>query len=185
VVCRNSTNMLQMGSDRGDTRMRWLWLVICALVIGLFIADAWHAYSQLPQQVATHFDAEGEPDAWDDRQQFLTGILVGWVVVTGMALTLPFLVRVLPIGLINVPNAAYWRAPERADATRDKLFRRVGWLSCASVILGAAMFDAILRANLQPQPRLGGWPIYVGLYFAFVVAWLAEVIWQFGLATKE
>jgi uncharacterized membrane protein len=156
--------------------MRWLWLILSLATVGAFAAELAYHGPRLPQRVASHFDASGEPDGWNEKRQFLSTTVTAFTIITMSAFTIPALVWLLPTSMINMPDARYWLAPERASATKPMLVQRAGWLCCATILLGLGICDALLRANLAPQPHVRGiWLPIIG-YFAFFVVWLSEMI---------
>jgi len=160
---------------------RWLWLVLFVLAIGLFLADFAHCVPRLPARVATHFGAGGQADGWGTKEELVHAVLATAAMIAVVSLLMPMMVGLLPISLLNMPNADYWRAPERAATTKEILLHQVGWLSGATMLLGVGVLDSMLRANLQAPPIFGGVFLYLGLYFGYLVIWLVEMIWRFRL----
>lgn len=71
-----------------STRNFWIWVLLVAAADLVF---AFWSYGQMPEQVPTHWNIEGKPDAWGSRSTYLwigPG-LVGFGVL--LALALPYL----------------------------------------------------------------------------------------------
>jgi len=110
----------------------------------------------MPDRIATHFAADGTPNGFMTRSAYL--IVMGAVAVGIPALILYSLRRAMRRALgsdsINIPNRAYWLAPERRDAS-------VAWLvgHAARLAAGVSVFAFILhlvlkRTNQLVPPRL-------------------------------
>lgn len=98
------------------------------------------AYALLPQQVAEHFNAAGQPDAWTTRERF---VAVMALVCLGLPLLLIGVfwgVRFLPSQLINIPHREYWLSSERRGRTHDLLLAS----GLRFVVLQGTFFVAVL-----------------------------------------
>lgn len=88
-------------------------LVLVAIVVSLVLVLGWAG--QLPDPVTTHFVASGAPDGTMSRQALVLAMVALLVLVPP---SIPWLTaRALRRGRFNIPNAAYWLAPERHAAT--------------------------------------------------------------------
>lgn len=168
--------------DRYDSRWAlWLTLAIVALLT-IRIASVW---SELPDSMASHFGASGQPDAFMSKAGFFIFMaLIGGGTVLILFVTPSFLFR-LPKRLINLPNPDYWLAN---DERRTEGLRRMswflGWMGMGTAALIAASTELVLRANLYRRGLENG-PFFVilVLYFVFVIGGL---ILQFrALAVPE
>jgi uncharacterized membrane protein len=153
---------------------RWL-LLIFALLLMAGAVDVACQYPQLPDRMATHFDAQGHPNGWASRPTFLTLYIL---LMTFMALIFPGCLALLPIlppSLINMPHREYWLAPERVEYTRELVGRFLMALGNVTVAFLIALLHLTMRANLGPQQQLGQ-GIWIALA-GFVVLDLAITIW--------
>lgn len=127
-----------------------LWLVA--------VADLAAYYPRLPEQVASHFNAAGEPDGWSERSVFLSSwiITLGLMGLFGPAMT--WLIHVIPARFLNLPHREFWLAPERIDWTRRTIGNLVASLCGLLFVTLVALNHLTMRANLCPQPNLGSWP---------------------------
>ena len=119
-----------------------LFLLACAF-LALLAASA----PLLPERVATHFGADGQPNGWMTRSAHL--LFTG-----GFGLSFPllfsglcFCLRHFPPRLINIPHRDYWFAPGRRAESCAFLFRHSLWLSCLWLLFVAAVSLQILEAN--------------------------------------
>ena len=150
-----------------------------ARVIGLAIAVLVHLlqwvyyYPQLPQKMATHFNASGKADGWMSRDGLMLmnfGFL-GLAVFLGYLL--PWLVGFLPVSLVNVPNKPYWNTPERWPEAERRMTVALQWMGFMLYGWLIALNQLTLRANLHPPPRLGqGFLFLVVAYAVGIIAWI-------------
>jgi hypothetical protein len=150
-------------------RMVGLWTG-WALVLLLAAADlAWH-YPQLPERVATHFNAAGVADGWSSRRSYLTLTIINLAVLSLLFPGLHLLVRILPPRWINLPRRDYWFAPQREHYTRARLGELILWVGLPMLATVSGLNHLALRANLTGTPELGPWPwVIVGANLLLVL----------------
>ena len=102
-------------------------IVVLAVLYGALVVQVIVSYPRLPERVATHFGFNGTPNGWMSR-------------AADAAFT-------LGTSAINIPNRAYWLAPERRRETDDKVFTLGLWIACLSVALFLGLHVLIVRAN--------------------------------------
>jgi hypothetical protein len=110
--------------------------------------------SQLPERVATHFDAHGQPNGWMSHTAHL-----GFMIVFGLGFPLfvPALVyasRFLPDRFYNLPHRDYWLAPSRRTETMAYLFRHSLWFSLMALCFAIGIHASIIQANNLAQVHL-------------------------------
>src|SRR3954468_21478203 len=102
-----------------------------ALILGLlylcFLGYLISSAPQLPDRVATHFGAGGEPDGWMSRSSHLLFMGVFGLAFPLFVVGLFFILRFLPDSGLNIPHRDYWLAPERRSETFAYLFRHSLW----------------------------------------------------------
>lgn len=130
-----------------------------------------------PPTLAVHFNGAGDPDGWMDRIKFIViGSSLSFMVPAFVVACLGVLPRVLPVGMVNLPNRDYWLAPEQREDTFTRLLCVSLWLGCLVEAFLMAVWIMIARAN----PSTGtahlsaDHAVVVG---GFVIAMLAFVIW--------
>lgn len=156
----------------------WLPIVVIAALAIAAIVDFKRRSPQLPAQIATRFDAQGVPNGWTTRSQFVTTTIGAAVLVGGLVCGLPAVVWFAPASVMNVPHREYWLAPEREATARRMIIERMLWFLAATLALLAYVQHGVLKANLPPGGRFEMW-WELGGYLAFTVLWLAETFWAF------
>src|SRR5687768_4726464 len=113
--------------------------IIIYFLIGIFLAQSVYYYSALPEKMASHFNAAGEVDGWMSKSSFF--IFEGGILLLILAefTLIPFLIKILPDSLINLPNKDFWLAKERREETFAAIRDYFEWFS----ILLLALFIAV------------------------------------------
>jgi uncharacterized membrane protein len=157
---------------------KFLFLVLAAYAAIHFPSH----YSQLPGVVASHFDARGAANGWQTKSAFF-GLFVGVSVLAALiGFGVPRIIAVLPARLINLPNKAYWLAPEHLAETLEFLNTYFAWFGCAVFLIMILAFDYALQSNLHPEnpPDVSRmWYLLAG-FLAFVVIWIIRMFTRFG-----
>jgi uncharacterized membrane protein len=134
-------------------------------------------FSNLPGQMATHFDAHGQPNGWMPRSVAIT-----FQAIVGMVLPLVIAaffgaIRLMPMRSINLPRRDYWFSPERRDATCAYLARQGLWLASLIVVLQAAVWYQILESNRASTKHFS----LTSLFIVLSVFTIALIGWVIGL----
>jgi uncharacterized membrane protein len=134
-----------------------------------------HFLQRLPERIATHFDGAGLPNGWMSRAGLGTFDFIFMVFVLAVVIGSAFLIRLLPVSLINVPNREYWFAPQRRRQTHDRMLAHMLWFACLMVAFLTAVNQLVFAANLRPgHPHLPGAGMITLLvcFLAALVAWV-------------
>lgn len=146
-------------------------LIYVLLAFAIVAQVAMH-YPDLPERIASHYDAAGVPNDFTTKSGFVTMYAIISVMVFGMFAAVPWLVRKLPVSLINLPNREYWLAPERKDASIARVGVMMDVFAGATGALLLCIFEMTFRANESGNGHLPPpWPL-LGGYLAFVAIWL-------------
>ncbi len=142
---------------------KWLWLLSVILLIGQSLTG----YGELPDRMASHFNAAGEPDGYSSKQEFFLLWYFLIVIVNIWVPLAPMIVRKLP-SLLSVPNKNYWLADE---SRRERL---IGILTdVLSAILFLTNVILMLAFKYTADVNLGAPP-------PFSLSWII-VLAVFGL----
>jgi hypothetical protein len=146
---------------------------------------AWSA-RELPPRVASHFDIQGQPDGWmsrDSHLKFMAGI---GSIVPLFLIGIGLLMGVMPAGSVNLPHRDYWLAPERRRQTNYYLARHTTWFACAMTAFFIGLNWCVVEGNRSTPPHLTSsiW-VLLGLFLAFVLAWLIVLITHFSRLPSE
>ncbi|HXW50578.1 MAG TPA: DUF1648 domain-containing protein [Candidatus Acidoferrales bacterium] len=162
------------------TAVRTSTIPVIALLAVAALQIAYY-YPRLPALVASHFDVSGMPNRYEPKATFLVlyvGVLVGLAVVY---VVIPRLMLALPVEYINLPNKAYWLAPERREATVAFFMDRFTIFGAATLALIVLVFQLGFTANLSTQTFPSTTAFWLlGAYGAFAVGWLATMVLRFS-----
>jgi uncharacterized membrane protein len=156
-------------------------LAIVIAAVSLFVAEFAYRYPQLPDRVASHFNAGGQADGWMSKRQFTT-MWFGGVAILGFTFAIACVaIWVSPVAAINLPRKDYWLAPERAAEARRMVVERMLWFMAALMLFMAYLSHGVLEVNLKGAGQLTVWtPLAV--FLAFTALWCGELFWRFQRA---
>jgi hypothetical protein len=104
-------------------------LLSAAFVLALALR-LWLTFDALPDVMASHFDATGQPNGFQPKRAFAwfaLGVALGDL---ALFTALPLLLNKLPVRMINLPHRAYWLAPERQRQSLARLTEQLDWFAC-------------------------------------------------------
>jgi uncharacterized membrane protein len=139
-------------------------------------------YSQLPDPMASHFNASGAATAWMPKSGFFILIVVVTLAAGVPIYLVPRSMAKLPNDKINLANKEYWLAPRRRDATIEYMGIQMGWFGCALLaLLFCALYNAV-AANLRPVHHFNSGSFYIalGAFFVFTLFWLGRLLSHFA-----
>lgn len=156
-----------------------LYFIAIALLLGCS-AHALLWYPDLPDKVASHYNAAGKPDSYSSRAMFV-GLIVGiqWAVgllMLGLAAAMPK----LPTQMINIPNREHWLSGENRAATILDTQVCLQTLTIATTLFLAVLFHAICQANVDQRPLSPAvmWGL-TGAYMVFVFGFAVRSWWTY------
>ena len=139
----------------------------------LCVAQALRYAPLLPRRMASHFGPGGTPNGWMPREIFIK-LDIGVVgFLTLMLLSASFKFRSLDPAKMRLPNRDYWMAPERREATVEFLSGYFLWFGAATLLLMLDVFRQVFLFNLGASKALDHPLTSLGVYVAFVIAWIA------------
>jgi uncharacterized membrane protein len=139
-------------------------------------------YAQLPEVVASHFNARGVPNGWQTKSAFFSVVIGVSVLAAVLGFGIPRLIMLLPPEYINLPNKGYWLAPERRADTMDFLNGYFAWFGCALFAVVLLTINFAVQANLHPDRRPDATPVWFVLagFLTFAILGTARVFKRFG-----
>lgn len=124
---------------------------LCAAAAGFVLVSG---AASLPPQVALHFDAAGQPDAWAGRPVYLAlmgGLSAGVPALVGSVFLLP---RWLPAPMVRLPHREHWLAAPQRAATWTALATLGLWAAACFAVFLCALHALVIRAH-------GATPVYL------------------------
>ena len=153
-----------------NARLPWF----CFLVMLISASNSWwRDYALLPARMASHFDANGLPNAWMSKDQFsiLCAILAGLAAFIGFVPA--FLISKLPPAMLNLPNKDYWLAPARRKETVAFFQRWFAWFACAFLVFMVWVMNLVFESNVSSRFRLptGSFMFVLFGFLIFTAVW--------------
>ncbi len=148
-----------------DSRLPKLVFVAIAVVAAIYF---WSNYAQLPDVVASHFNARGVANGWQTKSTFLTFFAWAVALASFLAFGVPFLISKMPVELINLPHKEYWLATERRGETMDLLSGSFAWFGCGVLVVVTTAVNYAIGRNLHPEAQLDP-PVLVYVLGGFVL----------------
>jgi uncharacterized membrane protein len=151
-----------------------IWLATTAgFIVSVLLAGA-----RLPERVAVHFNAAGQPDDWMHRSTHLATFIGLGLGVSAFIIGIIYSFRFFPADTLNVPNAPYWRAPANYPRACAFMLGRAFWYATL-LNIGIAWLHALLaEANRATPPMMPNVAPFALLIVLGTAAW-AWSIWRF------
>lgn len=147
------------------------WMIVATSIVGSLILAVLF-WSKLPDEVASHFGAGGQPDDWMSKEIFVAFMLVLQVGLAGMMCGIGWLVRVLPPSMINIPNREYWLSEDRKEETVRDISMLLAWIAAATSIFMMMVFWLTIDANVNENKQLDTSTMWLSL--------TVYLVWLFG-----
>jgi len=138
-------------------------------------------YPQLPDRVASHFDAVGNPNAWMSRDAFAWTISLTYAFLGGGFLVLARALPLFPDALINLPNKEYWLASSRRADSLARLGRSLVRFGAVNVVLVVVVVHQTIAVALGEAETLRGVLPALGAYGLYTVIWCIALMRAFRL----
>lgn len=153
-----------------------VFLILCIACV----VQALYHYPHLPDEVARHFDATGQPDAWGAKKDVLNFQLktIGFLTMT--FLLSGFFVSKVSDSAINLPNKDYWLSPERRQNTIDYLLSVFFGFGSVTMILLLDLYHQSIRVNLAHATKLGHIWISLGMYITIALTGVVTIYSKFS-----
>lgn len=131
-----------------------LFLFILLLVISAgFIL---YSNAELPERVASHFNAAHQADSWQNRRDFIGLALATNILLPIMIAGAFWLISFAPMSTLSIPKKEIWSHPA-LRAPLQRIIRSTGlWLGSVNICFFMAVHALILRANQASGAALDG-----------------------------
>ncbi len=118
-----------------------------------YLAFVFSTGAELPQRIATHFDAEGHANGWMGRGTHLTLVTVFPLLKTALVIAVCWAIRLAP-STLNVPRRDVWRAPSLFPVACRRILIWSFWFGVMSFAWWAWLHSQVVYANSLPTPSI-------------------------------
>ena len=142
-------------------------IALAGLVVAIWVVGDF--YSQLPERIATHFNAEGMANGFGERSTL-------WILV-GIACLLYATLSVIDF-LPRVVNLRKPLDPAREKIVWDETTAMVGWVKVEVCWMFAYLCLAMVRNAMGMQVGLGRWflPVMLLAVFGTMAVYLGKIV---------
>jgi uncharacterized membrane protein len=168
------------------SRMKILPMIFLILCVVLFAGLTFAGYHELPEKVASHFNAKGAANGWEERSSFTLSMVATGFGVPALVAGMVFVMRIFPARFLDVPNAAHWRKPANFRKACDFLFSSSLVFGGVFLIWQTILFRLVVAANRASPPHLNSAMTALSTLplLAFIVGWVAFLIFRFQKAEE-
>lgn len=159
-------------------RITYFILLVCVLIAVLQLVLQ---FPSLPERVATHFGAGGEPNAFSSKSVFVLMMLAFVIGMPVFLVVLAKIMRYLPKSMINIPNREYYLHPDRAEKTLAEMETSMIWLATITEIFLIGLVQLTISANTQGKAlSMTGFSILMIFYMCAITAFCVLLIRRYG-----
>lgn len=134
----------------------------------------------LPDRVATHFSITGEPNAWSSNLSNTIFFCSIFLFMNLLFASIPWLIKKLPVSLINIPNRDYYLAPERRGETIERVGKLMAFFAIGVNIFLFSVEYLSFRANLSAAAMSStNLLILGGAFLIFLILWIIRFVTAF------
>lgn len=153
-------------------------LLVCVLIAVLQLVLQ---FPSLPERVATHFGAGGEPNGFSSKSVFVLMMLAFVIGMPIFLVVLAKIMRYLPKSMINIPNREYYLHPDRAEKTLAEMETSMIWLATITEIFLIGLVQLTISANTQGKAlSMTGFGILMLFYMCAITAFCVLLIRRYG-----
>lgn len=156
---------------------RSLAMLALAAIIVVATAHAFYVYPSLPDTMASHFDLSGTADGFQEKSKFMVFYALIMVMMVGTFVGIAYVIPNAPESMINIPHKDYYLAPERREATLDRLISELLWMGNATVLFIFWMMSQAFQANMtEGAPTLGlSASLSTVAYLVLILGWCVRL----------
>lgn len=139
-------------------------------------------YGKLPAVVPSHFDGRGFPDGTMTKNGYvvlMAAVHIHMVFILG---AISFVMPKSPDSLINLPNKAYWLAPERRSNTIQQMQNILLNIGTMTMVFMGALFHLSSQVAVKERVTINpefAW--FFGIYMAAILGMVFSMFWKYRL----
>ena len=158
--------------------------LVLLLILGALAAQCVYYYPLLPEHVASHFGAGGQPNGWSSRTGFFVFYFIILAVLAFAMFVLPQLLRYFGATAINIPNREYWLLPEHREQAYAMLANEMAWFGNAILAFLLCVMQLVFEANIRGAALdEARFLTLLAIFFGFVIFWLIRLYRRCAIPT--
>jgi hypothetical protein len=175
---------LGTGESMQNSRLPKSIFVVIAVVAAIYF---WSTYAQLPDVVASHFNARGVPNGWQPKSLFFEFFLGAVAIAAFLTFGIPAIFSKIPVSMINLPHKEYWLAPERKAESIALLNRSFAWFGCAVLLVVTTAVNYAIGQNLDPGGPFGAVLLLcvLGGFLIFAISFSIRMLTHFSRVPSD
>ena len=161
---------------------RFLPLTLFVVALGIATAAIVSQSGTMPARVATHFDGAGRPNGWMARPNEARFFILTALGTACFVAAVGQVIRFFPPETLNVPRAAFWRAPENY-ARACRFLARACLVQGAFLALWLAGLHGLVgAANRQVPVELDGkgMEMLLAVFLVEMAVWIGTLAVYFS-----
>ncbi|MGB6683779.1 MAG: DUF1648 domain-containing protein [Candidatus Acidiferrum sp.] len=155
-----------------DSRLPKMIFVLLAVLASIYF---WSNYAQLPEVVASHFNARSVANGWQPKSVFFEFFAGTVAIAAFLTFGISAIISRMPVAMINLPNREYWLAPDHREETLAFLSGYFAWFGCAALVVAATAVNYAVGRNLHPEAQ-SDIPVFLYVLGGFLVLAIASSI---------
>ncbi len=157
----------------------WLFTLVCVL------AQPAMYYNELPDQLATSFDLQNNPDGYSSKEQFLILWVALILFINGIMHFITSVVWRIAPTRFNVPNRTYWLSTEEnRKFAREKVSIGMKLIATTCNLLLMSVFYLIYTFNVQGKAPFDSM-LVMGGFVLLMLAIVAYFLSSFRLPPQS
>ena len=135
------------------------------------------AWSELPENMASHFGAGGRPNDYMPKVPFFWFLAVSAGGSIALVFAAATTLKRLPKRWINIPNREYWLATdERREVAMNRIAAPMAWIGLLTAALLAVAVEFTIRANLHGTNFAND--VFIVMMVGYLLLVAAITIWM-------
>ena len=158
--------------------------LLLTLIIGIIVQV--YYYSVLPEYVANNYGAHGQPNAWMTKDWNLTISIIIYLVNTLIFISVPLMLRKLPLKYLSFPGKEYWLSDERKNKNIPLIAEWMYFLGVMTNIFIILISHLVYMANISTPVRLNEDIFFtiVIIYVLILLMWMVLLFKKFNRTTS-
>jgi uncharacterized membrane protein len=141
--------------------LKYIFLVSAVVFILLQITY----YPQMPDNVAIHFNTNGQVNGWMQKNVNLILSCLIIVIITSTFVGVPYLLRRISGDLISIPKKEYWLSANNKERLIEILSKYLYFIGLATNLFMIYLFHQLYRFNIHAIDNVS---IIVGVPFLII-----------------